>query len=324
MASVLVIGGSGFFGKSIADAFRRGLLGPWKIDHLVLAARSASTLARTHRELLTPGVELMDMDIATTEHLPQADYVIHAAATTDARRYLTAPLHEKANILAATYHFCELATRDLVNSKIVYTSSGAVYGTQPPDLAQLTEQFSLEQTVMEMVSHKRDYAAAKRDAEALILQLGRAGLAVSIARCFAFVGCYLPRDQHFAIGNFIANGLANEVIVVNATTPVIRSYMYADDLVRWLMSLAAHASSDCPTWNVGSEQAITIVDLATMLGNQFGVPVQIGPQSPKPIDRYVPSVAKARGAGMQHLDLKAAIDQTLIQIRARAEQQHSE
>jgi nucleoside-diphosphate-sugar epimerase len=86
MATVLVIGGSGFFGKSIADAYVRGLLESWDIDRLLLAARSATALVKSHPELLTRGVELIDVDITQTTHLPWADYVIHAAASSDARK----------------------------------------------------------------------------------------------------------------------------------------------------------------------------------------------------------------------------------------------
>jgi nucleoside-diphosphate-sugar epimerase len=314
MVSVLVIGGSGFFGKSIADAYLRGLLAPWKIDRLILAARSASALAHTHPELLARGVEFMDLDVATIEQLPWANYVIHAAATTDARRYLLAPINEKANILATTQNFCRLAKRDLVDSRIVYTSSGAVYGVQPPDLTQLTEQYSLSQSVLGMASHKRDYAAAKRDAEAMIEELGNAGLHVSIARGFAFVGAYLPLDQHFAIGNFIANGLSQQPIVVKATSPVIRSYLYADDLVLWLMHLATRSSPKCPIWNIGSDEEVSIRQLAHKIADRFGVTVQESELQNEPIDRYLPAITLARQAGMQLDNLDLAIDKTLLRI----------
>jgi nucleoside-diphosphate-sugar epimerase len=314
MASVLVIGGSGFFGKSIADAFARGLLAPWNIDRLYLASRSARMLAQSHPELITPRVELFDIDITQTTYLPWADYVIHAAASTDARKYLVTPETEKANLLAATSNFCRLTPRYLVGSRIVYASSGAVYGVQASHEPYCMEDMPLDSPISALAENKRDYAAAKRDSEAMIVALGCSGMAVSIARCFAFVGSYLPRDQHFAIGNFIAQGLANQPIIVKASSPVIRSYMYADDLVHWLMSLATYASTECPVWNVGSDQAVTITDLATMIGKRLHVPVNIPHQNPEPIDRYVPSVVRARLAGMHHLDLDSAIEQTLKQI----------
>jgi nucleoside-diphosphate-sugar epimerase len=316
MASVLVIGGSGFFGKSIADAYARGLLAPWGIDRLLLLARSATVLAKSHPELLTPGVELIDVDITQTAQLPWAHYVIHAAASTDARKYLTVSEAEKTNLLAATANFCRLAPRDLQGSRIVYASSGAVYGVQAPHQAQLHEDMPLEGSIAALAETKRDYASAKRDSEAMIVALGQTGMAVSIARCFAFLGAYLPRDQHFAIGNFLGQALAQQTIVVKAASPVVRSYLYADDLVRWLMHLAARASPTCPIWNVGAPEGISVLDLAATIAARFGVTVKAPPQAASPIDRYVPGVTRAQNAGMYHLDLNAALTQTVERIHA--------
>jgi dTDP-glucose 4,6-dehydratase len=165
-----------------------------------------------------------------------------------------------------------------------------------------------------MASHKRDYAAAKRDAEAMIEELGNAGLHVSIARGFAFVGAYLPLDQHFAIGNFIANGLSQQPIVVKATSPVIRSYLYADDLVLWLMHLATRSSPKCPIWNIGSDEEVSIRQLAHKIADRFGVTVQESELQNEPIDRYLPAITLARQAGMQLDNLDLAIDKTLLRI----------
>lgn len=315
MKTLLLIGGTGFFGKSFLDCYKRGLLDKWEITKVLIMSRNVEKIRIEVPDLLDSSVQLISGDVGRIKSLPYADFVIHAAASTDARSYTSKPSIEKQNIQAATYNYCELAKLVHRKSKILYVSSGAVYGPQPSDMPLINESYNAV-SLEGFTSGKQDYALAKRDAEEAIQNLGRLNLNVAIARCFAFVGPWLPRNQHFAIGNFIAHGLAKEAILVNATSPVVRSYMYADDLVEWLMSLASNASTKCPIWNVGSEQAITIVDLAIMLGKQFGVPVQIGPQKPKPIDRYVPSVAKAHAAGMKYLDLKAAIDQTLIKIRA--------
>lgn len=316
MTTLLLIGGSGFFGKSMLDAYGRGLLRTWEIDRLLIVARQATRLRQTNPELVTSEVELIDLDISSAAHLPTADYVIHAAASTDAKRYLSTSDVEKANILAATKNYCALAKKNHSQSKIVYVSSGAVYGAQPSKLANIPEEYSRTSSVSEMAENKRDYAAAKRDAEAMIEELGNAGLHVSIARCFAFVGAYLPRDQHFAIGNFLGQALAQHTIEVKAASPVVRSYLYADDLARWLMHLAARATPLCPIWNVGSPEAITVQDLATTIAARFGVAVNAPSQTPSPIDRYVPSVARALAAGMDYLDLDAALTQTIARIEA--------
>lgn len=309
MASLLIIGGSGFFGKSILDAYKRGLLNPWGIDLIYVLARNAGRLKQEAPELMGSSIKLINGDIASCEELPVADYVIHAAASTDAANYLSQPEVEKKNIQAGIHNYCELAKKFHQNSRIVYCSSGAVYGQQPPDLDKISEDY-YGGPLTDMSITKRDYAAAKRDAEAAIINLGKESLSVSIARCFAFVGPYLPRDKHFAVGNFIEDGLNKKVIQVKADHFVYRSYMHADDLVHWLLSISAAANPNCLILNVGSDEAIEMRDLAHRIGGYFGV--QVKSTTPVPlckVDRYVPSINKAKN--FLNLELQFNLDQSI-------------
>jgi nucleoside-diphosphate-sugar epimerase len=316
MASLLIIGGSGFFGKSILDAYGRGLLQPWAIDQIIIVSRHATNLLRTNAELIASGVKLINLDISNTNDLPVTDYVIHAAASTDASIYLKNPLEEKKNIQTAVLNYCSLARKFHHNSKIVYCSSGAVYGQQPPFVDELREDSALG-SIEEMALGKRDYASAKRDAEIAIQKLAIEGMNVSIARCFAFVGVHLPRNQHFAIGNFIEDGLNSRPIQVQASYSVIRSYMYVDDLVIWLMTLATYSSPQCPIINIGSNEAIEISRLASKIANFFSVPVEFQENSSSQTDRYVPSIAKAEKEMKLHLcfNLDLSINATIKRIQ---------
>ena len=293
MKTLLVIGGTGFFGKSILDAFGRGLLMPWNVTHVIVMSRHADALLKTAPQLVNKNVTLLSADITTTDSLPFADYVIHAAASTDVRDYTTQPEQERLNIQAGTYHYCDLAKQFHAKSKIVYVSSGAVYGRQPPELEKISEGYQFL-TAEDIPAGKRDYACAKRDAELAVIKLGADGFHVSIARCFAFVGRWLPRDQHFAIGNFMRDTLEDGPIVVQAKHQVYRSYMYADDLVEWLMTIANNASKKCPTYNVGSDEAILLDDLANKLAQFYNIKAEIPLATDGKVDRYIPSIEKAK------------------------------
>ncbi len=312
----MVIGGSGFFGKSILSAFQRGLLSPWGIESIKVLARTASKLSLKHPELLGADIEIIDSDIAQCKTLPEADFVIHAAASTDISRYLAEPIEEQKNIQASILNYCKLAPLYHSNAKIIYVSSGAIYGPQPAKTPFLIESSPLGE-IKKMIEGKQHYAAAKRDAEIAIQELGVAGLSVSIARCFAFVGPYLPRDQHFAIGNFIEDGLCGRTIKVNANKLVYRSYMYADELVEWLMTIAAASNTGCPIFNVGSSEIIEIRELARKVANYFGVAVELPMLIDSESDRYVPSVDKAftKLELINKYDLTSSIHETVVQIR---------
>lgn len=293
MSTLLLIGGTGFFGKSFLDSFQRGQLAQWGVERIIAMSRNADRLLTEAPELLDDRVELLNADIGTSDWLPSADYVIHAAASTDARNYLAQPEEERQNIQAGVYNYCRLAPKYHQNSKIVYVSSGAVYGSQPLGLEFIDERYEVKDAA-DIPEGKRDYAIAKRDSEVAIKQLAAEGLNVSIARCFAFVGRWLPRDQHFAIGNFIADGLNGRPIKVKATSQVYRSYMYADDLVKWLMVISASASPDCEIYNVGSDQAVNINNLASIVAKEFGVKVDKPDSQNGMVDRYIPSIEKAK------------------------------
>jgi len=292
MASLLVIGGTGFFGKSILDCYKQGFLNCWQINRVIVMSRNSDRFKHNYPELISQGVEFFNGDIATIEYLPYADYIIHAAASTDASRYLSHDEEEKKNIIKGTLNYCKLATEFHKDSMIVFCSSGAVYGYQPEQVKHLTEDMAFG-NIERLDEVKKSYAYAKRDAEFAIQKLGQDGLNVSIARCFSFVGRYLPKDQHFAIGNFIADGIVGRNIEVKATKKVYRSYMYADDLVAWLMTLADNATPQCPVYNVASDKEVEIKELANIVADIFNVSVTCVKVKNDLIDRYIPSVEKA-------------------------------
>mgnify|MGYP001099868584 CR=1 FL=1 len=140
---------------------------------------------------------------------------------------------------------------------------------------------------------KRDYALSKRNAEFQIKEFGATGYNVSIARCFAFYGKYLPVDGHFAYSSFLNSAKKGEDIVINADYEVIRSYMHADDLVDSLVKIALTSNPDCPVYNVGSDIPISIFSLAKKIAADFNVKVVVKKNINKTIiDRYVPNTNK--------------------------------
>lgn len=322
---MLITGGSGFFGKSLLDAFARGRLSAHGITRVVAFARHASSLRMEAPQLLGPGVEVVDGDVVRLDTLFDADIVIHAAASADAARYLSDPASEQYIIMEGTRRILDLARVAVSPPKVLYVSSGCVYGQQPPQVVGLAESAPFGN---DADPAKAAYANAKRAAEALVrTATAQHSLRASIARCFAFVGPWLPRDRHFAIGNFIGNAVSGDPIVVKARHEVIRSYLFADDLVEWLVRIGLAGNGSCPVYNVGSDEAISIRGLAALIGRIVGVSVTL-PKSDagtghQQTDRYVPSVALARhelGLSLT-VPLEVAINRTLSYLaNARAAQ----
>ena len=317
MSSLIVIGGSGFFGKSILDFYVRGGLEKWNVNHLILASRDPDILKEECPNLLkSNGVELLKLDITNCTQIPKAQFVIHAAASTDASNYVNFSEREKKNILIGTENFCSLAKKNLKDSKIIYVSSGAVYGQQSENISHISENMPLL-PIESMPQNKRDYASAKRDSELLIKKLEEYELSVSIARCFAFVGPWLPRNKHFAVGNFIESVKNKTPIIVNSNNLVLRSYMHADDLVEWLMEICSNSRIDCPIYNVGSEDEVSIQFIAKLFAEKYDLELKIPVKCRNNnVDRYIPSTKKARDelSLIQKTNTKDALEKTINDV----------
>jgi dTDP-glucose 4,6-dehydratase len=292
--NLLIIGGTGFFGKSILHFFLGNKSKKHKIDSICVLSRNTDKFLRMYPEFKNEKIQYIKGDITTIDFLPEADIVIHAATSTSQKDYKINPKREKRNIEFGVSNYIKLAKQYHKNSRIVYCSSGAVYGKQPIKVKKMSEEFPF-QDVLGLPVEKREYALGKRYAEEQIKQLGSHGLNVSIARCFAFYGEYLPEDQHYAYGNFIGAAKKGENIVVNAKHNVIRSYMHADDLVCSLINIALKANPNCPVYNVGSDQGISIFDLADEIANEYNVKVIRSKNIDlKNIDRYVPNTNRLK------------------------------
>ena len=295
--TLLIIGGTGFFGKSIMNSFISNKLDKFKISHLYILSRSVNNFKKAHHEFINPRIEYIKGDIAFLDFLPEADLIIHAATSTRQIDYLNNPFGEKENIEKGVSNYIELAKKFHKNSKIIYCSSGAVYGKQPSNVLSIKEDFPF-QDLDKMPVLKRDYSLSKRNAEKLIINSGTQGLNVSIARCFSFFGKHLPEDSHFAHANFLKSAREGNDIIVNANHEVIRSYMHADDLVESLIKIALNSNPSCPIYNVGSDQAISIFDLAEEIAEKHDVKVikkeQIDYDN---VDRYVPNTDKLKRLG---------------------------
>ena len=214
------------------------------------------------------------------------------------------PLGMFDTIVRGTRHTLDFATACGAR-KLLFTSSGAVYGKQPPDLGCIPESHACS---LDPVDPLSAYGEGKRAAELLCSMVARQhGLEVKIARCFAFVGPWLPLGIHYAIGNFIGDALRGQPVHVRGDGTAWRSYLYAADLAIWLWKILFCGESLHP-YNVGSSEALCIRDIAQMVASSVSPPLAVvvdkAPVPGNPAERYVPSTERARS----ELDLRPLVD----------------
>jgi dTDP-glucose 4,6-dehydratase len=293
---VFLTGGTGFFGPWLVETFAHANARLELAAELVVLTRTPDgTLSRLphYREL--PGVTLWPGDVRDfSQPSGGFDLVVHGATESSQQGHAGDHRHMFETIVDGTRATLGLAGAAGAR-RYLLLSSGAVYGRQPPELGHVSEEHLGAPDPMDARSA---YGEGKRAAEVLAAIEGeRVGLSVRVARCFAFVGPHLPLDIHFAIGNFIRDAMRGGAITVSGDGTAVRSYLYMADLAIWLWTLALSPSAG-GAFNVGSEQAISILDTARAVAAVCapGVAVEVaGARQPgAPAHRYVPSTARAR------------------------------
>lgn len=307
---IFLTGGTGFFGTWILESL--SLIQQklnFNLEVVVLTRDPESFKMRLPHLAKNSLIKFHTGDVQNFE-FPSGifSHIIHAATPASAKLNTEDPLTMYNTIVDGTKRVLEFANQCRAR-KFLLTSSGAVYGKQPPQITHLTEEYSVVHSPQEPPSA---YADGKRAAE--LFCESATSIEVKIARCFAFVGPHLPLDAHFAIGNFIQNTLRNEPIQVRGDGTPTRSYLYASDLMIWLFTILIKGVPGRP-YNVGSEEDLTIADLASEVARSSGVQIKI---EKKPVPgsvptRYVPSTQRAQNElGLKtHIPLNVAIEKTI-------------
>ena len=313
---IFITGGTGFFGCWLLESF---IWANEKLNlnaHAVVLTRSPEAFRIKAPHLAgNEAVTLLQGDVRNFDFPKDLfSHIIHAATESSAKLNDENPLLMLDTIIEGTRHVLDFA-KTCGARKFLLTSSGAVYGKQPPGLTHIPEDYSGAPDPMDP---KFAYGHGKRIAEHLcVLYARETNIEMKIARCFAFVGPYLPLDAHFAIGNFIRDALNGGPIIIKGDGTPCRSYLYAADLAIWLWTILFKGQS-CRPYNVGSEESLSVAELAHMVAQTFtptpSVQILKTPSDSKSIERYIPSIKRV-SLELQlcpFINLQTAIQRTII------------
>jgi UDP-glucose 4-epimerase len=243
----LVTGGYGFIGNQLAELLSNEFSEVRILDNL-------SSVARVVR---LPNVHFIKGDIrdaeTTSEALKDVDIVFHTAARVDVVASTREPFVDLENNILGSLSVCEAARKNDV-SKIIYSSSAAVYGN--------ADVFPIDE--MQPIRPISQYAASKYSGELYLAAYHSLyGIDTISLRYFNVYGPYQRPENAYAgvISKFFYDARSNAKIQIFGDGKQTRDFVYVRDVVRANL-LAAKSKASGTAINVGSGVETSINDLA--------------------------------------------------------------
>jgi dTDP-glucose 4,6-dehydratase len=314
---ILITGATGFFGIWMLETFKY-------LEEEFNCCFNLHILSRNPQEFLQkfPKFRLLKNvnwyrgDIRSFV-FPENKYshIIHGATTNASETYEgISGLSKFETIVDGTRNLLNNIS-DAENLKFLYISSGSVFQNLTK---RRTSEFDI--TAPNLWDSSKSLGNSKRTAEFLCTLYSdlNVNIEIKIARCFSFIGPYVPLNLHYAIGNFISDALNNKPIRIKGDGRTQRSYMYMTDLVVWLINILVKGKSLTP-YNVGSEESITIKNLAKEIRSKINPKLEIVFESTKTNKilvsnyNYIPSTTFTRKSlGLiETNNLDMALDKTI-------------
>lgn len=181
--------------------------------------------------------------------LPEFDYVFHAATPSQPST--------GGNEAKSVYEISSGGTKNLLShlskqnktAVLLHTSSGAVDNLNPQN-----PESDLQKA----------YRHGKEEAEQMVQLFSHKGNVVgSNPRLYTFTGPGIDTNAHFVAGEFLKLALAGDPLVIKGNPNTLRSYLYPNDLINWLITISSNPTLE--TIRVGNPTAITIGELATLV-----------------------------------------------------------
>jgi UDP-glucose 4-epimerase len=247
----LITGAAGFLGSSLANLLARE-------GHQV---RGIDDLSTGDPQALSPDVHFTRGDMNDRPKLwtllQEVDCVYHLAARVSVPESILYPREYNAVNVGGTVSLME-AMRDVGVRRVVFGSSGAIYGTQ--DIQPLTEG--------QTPRPNSPYAVSKLAAEYYIRTIGGLwGIETVSLRIFNAYGPgqHLPASNPPVVPYFLRQAVRNGTLVINGNGKQTRDYVYVDDVISAMVAAATAPNLNGLVINIGSGKETSIRALANLV-----------------------------------------------------------
>lgn len=318
----LITGGAGFIGSHLADELLRRGESVSVIDDL--STGSINNISHLKRH---PGfsyvIETLQNWSLMAELVDAVDVIYHLAAAVGVRLIIESPVRTIETNIKGTEIVLELAAKK--GRKAVIVSTSEVYGKG--NSLPFREDGDL---VFGPTSKSRwSYACSKAIDEFLALAYWKEKrVPVVIARLFNTIGPRQTGRYGMVIPNFVKQALGGEPITVFGDGKQSRCFTSVVDAVRALVALAHHPDAVGRVFNVGSDQEISVADVAYLIKKKTksASPVVFVPYDQayeegfEDMPRRVPDLSRIRALiGYEPtMDLEQVLDEMIKYHRAQS------
>jgi UDP-glucose 4-epimerase len=253
---VLITGGAGFIGSHLSDAYLQRGDEVYVIDDL-----STGTIENIQHLKGQPRfhytIDTVHNQPVTAELVDQCDVVFHLAAAVGVKLIVESPVRTIETNVRGTEVVLSIANKK--KKKVLVASTSEVYGLSTD--VPFREDGNL---VMGATTKGRwSYACSKAIDEFLALAYWREKkLPTIVVRLFNTVGPRQTGQYGMVVPTFVKQALAGRPITVYGDGKQSRCFGYVGDVVGALTKLMDEPDAVGQVFNIGSNQEITILDLA--------------------------------------------------------------
>jgi len=253
---VLITGGAGFIGSHLSDTYLQRGDEVFVIDDLSTGSidniKHLKDHPRFHYTIDNVGTQRV-----TAELVDQCDVIFHLAAAVGVKLIVESPVRTIETNVHGTEVVLSLANKK--KKKVLIASTSEVYGLSAE--VPFREDGNL---VMGATTKGRwSYACSKAIDEFLALAYWREKkLPTVVVRLFNTVGPRQTGQYGMVIPTFVKQALAGRPITVYGNGKQSRCFCFVGDVIGALMKLMDDPKAVGEVFNVGSNQEISIMDLA--------------------------------------------------------------
>ncbi|MBN1516444.1 GDP-mannose 4,6-dehydratase [Candidatus Sumerlaeota bacterium] len=252
----LITGGAGFIGSHLAEELLQDGCQVSVLDDLSTGSiRNIQQLKADSNFSYTIG-SIMDLPLLA-ELIDDADAVFHLAAAVGVRRIVDDPVQTIVTNIRGTENVLEQA--DKKKKKVLLASTSEVYGKS----AQLPFHEDGDIVIGPTCRPRWSYACSKAIDEFLALAYDKSrDLPTVIVRLFNTVGPRQTGRYGMVIPRFVRQALADEELTVYGDGEQTRCFAHVSDIVEALRKLMQHPQGRGKVINIGSQEEVTINQLA--------------------------------------------------------------